>query len=311
MNKSHDKKENKDTLILSEISSCPHTKLKDEKHENLITNEELLHIHIHTIKDFAFKFSSYYELISEEIMNNSINLSTDGRISNAMTMGKELNNNILFINTSRGVLTTFMNYIGKIIQISSILSNFQSKDEREQISKFILDYILKILCIKIYEQSPLLLDDAFHQKCCVLRTIVVPSNFQIPEELWDESVIKDIIHYLNKIEDHRTPSAMYDEIGNMINSISSMFIFYCNQKEIDFDEILNMIIYCLILTRPKRMIFTIYFCKFFLMKDDINGNLGFNISQIESAIKFINKINAKFLNISEKEFNQKCLEFKF
>ena len=311
MNKSHDKKENKDTLILSEISSCPHTKLKDEKHEKLITNEELLHIHIHTIKDFAFKFSSYYELISEEIMNNSINQSTDGRISNAMTMGKELNNNILFINTSRGVLTTFMNYIGKLIQISSILSNFQSKDEREQISKFILDYILKILCIKIYEQNPLLLDDAFHQKCSVLRTIVVPSNFQIPEELWDESVIKDIIHYLNKIEDHRTPSAMYDEIGNMINSISSMFIFYCNQKEIDFDEILNMIIYCLILTRPKRMIFTIYFCKFFLMKDDINGNLGFNISQIESAIKFINKINAKFLNISEKEFNQKCLEFKF
>ena len=41
MNKSHDKKENKDTLILSEISSCPHTKLKDEKHEKLITNEVL------------------------------------------------------------------------------------------------------------------------------------------------------------------------------------------------------------------------------------------------------------------------------
>ena len=216
-----------------------------------------------------------------------------------------------FINTSKGTLTTFMNYIDKLIEVSPIFKNYTKKEEREQISKFILDYILKILCIKIYELKPLLLDDVFHHKCSVLNSVVHPSNFQIPQEFLDKNVLKDIIFYLDKIEEHRTPSAMYNEIGNMINSISSIFIFFFNKKEIDFDEILNMIIYCLILTKPKRMIFTIYFCKFFLMKDDITGSLAFNISQIESAIKFINKINAIFLNMSDKEFNEKISQFEF
>ena len=47
------------------------------------------------------------------------------------------------------------------------------------------------------------------------------------------------------------------------------------------------------------------------MKDDITGSLAFNTSQIESAIKFINQINAQFLNMTDKEFNEKASHFKF
>ena len=306
INKNFEATLNNDILILNVTDSCLHKKLKDEKLERLINKEELLDFHLHKIKAFAFKFASCYEFISEEIINNSISQTAENGYCES-----ELSNDMSFINTSKGTLTTFMNYIDKLIEVSPIFKNYTKKEEREQISKFILDYILKILCIKIYELKPLLLDDVFHHKCSVLNSVVHPSNFQIPQEFLDKNVLKDIIFYLDKIEEHRTPSAMYNEIGNMINSISSIFIFFFNKKEIDFDEILNMIIYCLILTKPKRMIFTIYFCKFFLMKDDITGSLAFNISQIESAIKFINKINAIFLNMSDKEFNQKISQFKF
>ena len=306
INKNFEATLNSDILILNETDSCLHKKLKDEKLERLINKEELLDFHLHKIKAFAFKFASCYEFISEEIINNSISQTAENGYCES-----ELSNDMSFINTSKGTLTTFMNYIDKLIEVSPIFKNYTKKEDREQISKFILDYILKILCIKIYELKPLLLDDVFHHKCSVLNSVVHPSNFQIPQEFLDKNVLKDIIFYLDKIEEHRTPSAMYNEIGNMINSISSIFIFFFNKKEIDFDEILNMIIYCLILTKPKRMIFTIYFCKFFLMKDDITGSLAFNISQIESAIKFINKINAIFLNMSDKEFNEKISQFEF
>ena len=306
INKNFEATLNNDILILNETDSCLHKKLKDEKLERLINKEELLDFHLHKIKAFAFKFASCYEFISEEIINNSISQTAENGYCES-----ELSNDMSFINTSKGTLTTFMNYIDKLIEVSPIFKDYTKKEEREQISKFILDYILKILCIKIYELKPLLLDDVFHHKCSVLNSVVHPSNFQIPQEFLDKNVLKDIIFYLDKIEEHRTPSAMYNEIGNMINSISSIFIFFFNKKEIDFDEILNMIIYCLILTKPKRMIFTIYFCKFFLMKGDITGSLAFNISQIESAIKFINKINAIFLNMSDKEFNEKISQFEF
>ena len=311
INKNPETKQNNDILILSEINNCPHKKLKDEKLEKLINKEELPNFHIHKIKAFAFKFASCYEIISEEIMNTSISQTAEQGFCQTMTMDNEICNDILFMNTSKGALTIFMNYINNLIELSDKFENFTKKEEREQISKYILDYILKILCIKIYEQKPLLLDDNFHHKCSVYNSVVLPSNFQIPQEFLDKNVLKDIIYYLDKIEQHRTPSAMYNEIGNMINSISSIFIFFFNRRDIDFDEILNMIIYCIILTKPKRMIFNIYFCKFFLMKDDITGSLAFNTSQIESAIKFINQINAQFLNMTDKEFNEKASHFKF
>ena len=311
MNKNPETKQNHDILMLNEINNCPHKKLKDEKLEKLITKEELLNFHIQKIKAFAFKFASYYEIISEEIMNTSISQTAEKGFYQQLTMESELNNDISFMDTSKGTLTIFMNYINKLIEVSDNFENFTKKEEREQISKFILDYILKILCINIYKQKPLLLDDVFHQKCSVYNSVVLPSNFQIPQEFLDKNVLKDIIYYLDKIEHHRTPSAMYNEIGNMINSISSIYIFFFNKTDIDFDEILNMIIYCLILTKPKRMIFNIYFCKFFLMKDDITGSLAFNTSQIESAIKFINQINAQSLKMSDEEFNKRASHFKF
>ena len=311
MNKNPETKQNHDILILNEINNCPHKKLKDEKLEKLITKEELLNFHIQKIKAFAIKFASYNEIISEEIMNTSISQTAEKGFYQQLTMESELNNDISFMDTSKRTLTIFMNYINKLIEVSDNFENFSKKEEREQISKFILDYILKILCIKIYEQKPLLLDDVFHQKCSVYNSVVLPSNFQIPQEFLDKNVLKDIIYYLDKIEQHRTPSAMYNEIGNMINSISSIYIFFFNKTDIDFDEILNMIIYSLILTKPKRMIFNIYFCKFFLMKNDITGSLAFNTSQIESAIKFINQMNAQFLNMSDEEFNKRASHFKF
>ena len=43
------------------------------------------------------------------------------------------------------------------------------------------------------------------------------------------------------------------------------------------------------------------------MKDDITGSLTFNTSQIESAIKFINQINAIiYCNECKKYFCNKC-----
>ena len=311
LNKNQESKINKDILVISEISNCPHSKLKEEKFEKLCSNDEINQYHLQNIKDFAHKFSTYNKIISEEIINHSINQSAENQFFNLSTTKNEINKNILLIESSKEILNTFMNYIDKKIETSEILTVFQKKDERELISKYILDFILKILCIKIYEQKPLPLDNVFYQKCSILNSFVIPSQFNLPKEFEEKDILKDIVYYFSKIEEHRTPSAVYKEIGNAINLIYSMFKLFLNKTEVDMDDILNVIIYCLILTKSKRMIFNIYFCKFFLMEGEVNGNLSFNISQIESSINMINKINAQYLKLSDEEFNEKCSKFKF
>ena len=311
LNKSQESKINKDILVISEISNCPHMRLKEEKNEKLYSNDEINQYHLKNVKDFAHKFSLYNKIISEEIINHSINQSSENQFFSPSTTKNEINKNILLIESSKELLNTFINYTVKKMETSEILNAFQKKEEKELISKYILDFILKLLCIKIYEQKPLTLDNVFHQKCSILNSFVIPSQFKLPKEFEGKDILKDIVYYFAKIEEHRTPSAMYKEIGNAINLIYSKFKFFFNRIEVDLDDILNVVIYCLILTRTKRMIFNIYFCKFFLMEGEINGNLSFSISQIESTINIINKINAQYLKMSDEEFNEKCSKFKF
>ena len=310
INKNQETKINNNSLIFSEINNCIHSKIKDEKYNNLLSNEELNQYHLHKIKDFAYKLNSYNKFISEEIMHYLINKRSENQIGQPSSKDV-LNNNIAFIISSKEILNIFMNYINNIIQVSQILKPFQAKKEKELIHRSILDYILKSLCISIYEEKPLLIDNDFHQKCSILNSFVLPSHFKLSDKFKDKDILKDIIYYFEKAEEHRIPSSIYKEFEKAINLISLLFKFFFNNTKVESEEMLNMIIYCIILTKPKRMIFNTYFCKFFLMNDNIDNNFGTNISLIENAINIINKINAQFLNLSDQEFNEKCSKFKF
>ena len=311
INKNQESNVSLDTLIINEINNCVHTKLKDEKNNYLLSIEELNKYHLHTIKKFAYKLSFYNKLISEEIMHYVINQRAENKNYIISSNKEELNNIISFILSLKEISNTFMNYIKTIMPQSQILKPFEKKEEKQQISNYVLNYILKCLSINIYEEKPLLIDNNFYQKCCILSSFVQPSHFKLPNEFGDKDILKDIIFYFRKIEEQRIPMDIFEEFEKAFNLISSLFKFFFDKSKIGSEEMLNMISYCIILTKPKRMIFNTYFCKFFLMNDCISSNFGFNISQIENAINLINKINAQFLNLSDDEFNDKCSKFKF
>ena len=74
----------------------------------------------------------------------------------------------------------------------------------------------------------------------------------------------------------------------------------------------NTIIYCIITFKPKRIIFNINFSKFFFSEKELLGVIGYNMTQAESSIKFIQKIEAKHLSgISQEQFNKFCLDIDF
>ena len=113
------------------------------------------------------------------------------------------------------------------------------------------------------------------------------------------------------MDNKRTPDGVNQEFGIAVQLISSLYKFYLNETQIEAGDLLSFIIYCLVSIKTKRIIFNINFSKYFLSSSELAGNYGYNLIQAESAINYINKLDARKLGISEKEFNDYLSKIKF
>ena len=104
----------------------------------------------------------------------------------------------------------------------------------------------------------------------------------------------------------RTPSGMLYEFGLGVQLINSMFIFMLNQMQAEAGELLPLIIYSIIATKPEKIIFNIKFIKFFMNQNELLGNIGYNLIQCESSIRYINSLNEKQLKMDKQEFDDRC-----
>ena len=105
----------------------------------------------------------------------------------------------------------------------------------------------------------------------------------------------------------RTPNGMLYEFGLGVQLINSMFIFMLNQMQAEAGDLLPLIIYSIIMAKPKRIIFNLKFIKFFMNQNELLGNIGYNLIQCESSIRFIKSLNEVQLKMTKKEFEDRCL----
>ena len=86
-----------------------------------------------------------------------------------------------------------------------------------------------------------------------------------------------------------------------------MFIFMLNQMKAEAGDLLPLIIYSIIMAKPKRIIFNLKFIKFFMNQNELLGNIGYNLIQYESSIRFIKSLNEVQLKMTKQEFEDRCL----
>jgi hypothetical protein len=48
-----------------------------------------------------------------------------------------------------------------------------------------------------------------------------------------------------------------------------------------------------------------------MMENDYKQNEAYTLTQIESVVNLIIKINSKFLKMTDEEFNEKCSKYNF
>jgi len=122
-------------------------------------------------------------------------------------------------------------------------------------------------------------------------------------------MLNKIKYHLKKMDKKRTPDGMNQEFSNAVQLIFSLFKFYLNQTSVEAGDLLPFIIYSMVSTKPERIVFNICFSKYFLNGIELKGNIGYNIIQAESAIKYITNLDARQLGFTEQEFNENVLYF--
>ena len=303
-------------LLMSVLDTCPHKK-------KILSEKEIKYIekkyHCNNIEEFAFKFGEYHKIISEEIMNFSLGSdyysSKDYKEDkNIKIKNKFIDENSILTYSIKEILEVYMNIIKHNIENDNYIFSkdlINDKIIENKIINIIWNYILKSVCDPISIAKPLFLDNIFKVRCQTLQNIVKPENLRIPQEIFEKNLMMKINHNLKIIDELRTPGEIFNQFGIFIESINSLFKFFMNIGSVEPDELLNTIIYFVIYSNPERIIFKTNFCKFFLSENELIGNLGINIIQIESSLVFINKLEASQLGISQQEFNNICSKVNF
>ena len=317
-------------LIISKEKNCIHREKMEKKTFKIVKDSLILKkIHSSCINEFAQHLSDYYYCIGQDILdsykNEQGNENTDENLISKKTMVKE-------------ILDTYKEYVIETMNESHLfnLQEFNKNlDENESILRFmdecddfqeeekqkkliqkyeeeknkslniISNYILKRLSIKIYEAELENEDKEFEDTCIKLKWIN-HNNLEIPNEVFSKNLFNKVIEYVKKMDYLRTPYGMLYEFGLAVQSINSMFIFMLNQKQAEAGDLLPLIIYSIIMAKPKRIIFNIKFIKFFMKQNELLGNVGYNLIQCESSIRYIKSFNKTQKFMDKQEFEDRC-----
>ena len=307
-----DKTVSKSTFIIFKGLYCPHNLLPLDDIQILYKNGHMAAYHCNKITDFAQKFSLFCDEIKDVIANNSFNKVCILNASNRKSLANDLVNQFkVIVNSPKELLDIYMDLLETKIQSFQIFENDnedtnnieEEKKAKEKIINIVWNYILKSFVIEICKSGQIDTDIAFYYKCYSLSNFVEPKHLKIPEEICDMQVFKKIQKHLKNMENYRTPDGMFEELDISLKLLFLLYKFFFNIKD-ELKDILSVIAYNLICSKPQRIIFNLNFMKYFFYEKELIKNIGRNIVLAESAIIYINELQAKQLGISLDKFNE-------
>lgn len=307
-----EQQKNEEYMVIAKQEVCPHKKYMDilkSRNNNNIQNvkwKEENH-HFNNIKEFCKKFLTYANMMAEKVNSNSFGPRKNYANLNIFSDNKdeedELDEDFTKVNSLRNLLEAYMGYIKVNIYHHDFFLKMDDKD-KDKVVNIIWNYILNYFCNTIYETQSLYVNECFIIRCGILINLIKPVNLSIKEEVLDENILKKIEASIKHIDDLRTPKRIIEQFTNVVNLINYLFEFTICELHVEAGEILPLIIYNIVRAQPKNFIFNVYFTNFFISDNDLLGGVGYNMAQAESSINFLNKIEAKQLGISQKEFNK-------
>ena len=186
-------------------------------------------------------------------------------------------------------------------KIKSFFPELKRKEIQKMIEK-IKDFILKSIYKLVFPKKPLKEDLEFYKKTQLLDW-VTPEHFSIKKIDFSQLTFAESL--IKKFEDSKSIEEKITCICNLHKYINNIFKFNTGKNtEIGQDELTPVLQYLIIKIQPRRIISNINYINCFLNDEDLISQKGFLISQIDSAVSFVQTLNFYHLNISEEEYNK-------
>ena len=269
----------------------------------------------YTITHFISRYTDYYKSIYEDITSQSFFKNTQ----NQKEKIKEEKGNKE--TKAKLVLDNYMEYLSialdesklfepsplkKIISVDDyeeecIINNNEEEnvkknnilsEYKEKVKHSIYNYILKSLCIKLYNE-PIIAEDAQFYKKCVSLSWFKPENMNIKNEIYDKSIFEQIIEHIKTIDNLRTPEEMFNEITFVLQLINSLYIFMLDNNNVDANDLLSILTYLIIKAQPKRMIFNLKIIEYFFNEKKKKGMEFYSLMIFKTSSNFIMCYNEK------------------
>ena len=289
------------SIVILDGEKCIHNKPPEIKKDKKEKKDKYFFIpiklHCNSIKDFISKFSEKPWNIIEKIKLPKNYIDDD--IDNGQR------NNAIF--------TTFSQYksiIKKHLKNphNSKLNLISSKSDSvyTEIVNKIEDYIMRQIYTYIYPKNIFESDSEFYNQTKKLNWIT-PEHLDIKKVYINQ--LTNAILWIKKIDEKKSIRDKLYCISCAYNTMNNTIKFSSGKnEEAGQDELTPIFQYIIIKAQPPRIYSNINYIKCFLDDDDLTGELGFLLSQMESATCFIMNIDYKSLKITEEEFNKKISE---
>jgi len=228
------------------------------------------------------------------------------QIPNIVELNSKAKEDILSHEKNIGLNDTINEYfkeLKKSIKNQEIMSKL-SVDEFLQVIYGIENYILRKLyhlCYPIKQSK----EDLFIYKKCIRLYFIKPHNVikdkkfkNINEKLLDVS-----IDYIKEMDNKNSPMDKINSFGKALNFLTNSMEFNSGKEDFGVDDLLPLLIYIVIKSRPQKLQSNYSYCMNFINKDLLKKQYGSLLTQIGVIKDIIKNMKYNELNdVTEEQF---------
>ena len=228
------------------------------------------------------------------------------QIPNIVELDSKSKEDILSHEKNIGLNDTINEYfteLKKSIKNQEIMSKL-SADEYMQVIYGIENYILRKLyplCYPIKQSK----EDLFIYKKCIRLYFIKPHNIIKDKKFRNinEKLLGISIDYIKEMDDKNSPMDKIDSFGKALNFLSNSMEFNSGKEDFGVDDLLPLLIYIVIKSRPQKLQSNYSYCMNFINKDLLKKQYGSLLTQIGIIKDIIKNMKYNELNdVSEEQF---------
>jgi hypothetical protein len=256
-------------------------------------------------------FNSIYQLFANDEQNKILNKINSSKICSVCRVSGTYPNIVYFIHDP--ICKYLADKINKKLKkyfeiIKEKVIKTEIKDAKKYDSLYknkITDYIMNKIYEKIYPPEP---DDKDFQvfKKSMQLSWVEPKLIIEKQDYYFDNILPDILNQFRSVKKSKTPYKKLNCLENILIYISNLIQFNLGiDKKPGQDDVTPVLNYAFIKAHPFGIYTDIEYIKLFL---EDYGSSEFSLTNFESMLEYVLNINHETFNLSEEEFNKKCIE---